>query len=99
MNTTCKERTYIFSDDDYNSGDGMLTSIWGPGMWHYLHTISFNYPNNPTGGIADLSFFKDVVDFGIEFDIAIMHDACYAEVTFDDYIAMGIALTWGESSY
>ena len=48
MNTTCKERNYIFTDDDYNSGDGMLTSVWGPGMWHYLHTMSFNYPVNPT---------------------------------------------------
>ena len=49
-----------------------------------------NYPNNPTGGIADLEFFKDVIDFGIENDIAIMHDACYAEVTFDDYVAPSI---------
>ena len=32
----------------YNSGDGMITSIWGPSMWHYLHTISFNYPVKPT---------------------------------------------------
>ena len=31
-----------------------------------------------------------MVDFGIENDIAIMHDACYAEVTFDDYIAPSI---------
>lgn len=48
MNTTCKERNYIFTDDDYNSGDGMLTTVWGPGMWHYLHTMSFNYPVKPT---------------------------------------------------
>jgi hypothetical protein len=26
----------------------MLTTIWGPGIWHYLHTMSFNYPVNPT---------------------------------------------------
>jgi hypothetical protein len=26
----------------------MLTTVWGPGMWHYLHTMSFNYPVNPT---------------------------------------------------
>ena len=32
----------------YISGDGMLTSVWGPPMWHYIHTMSFNYPNNPT---------------------------------------------------
>ena len=38
----------IFTKDDYNSGDGMLTSVWGPSMWHTLHTISFNYPVNPT---------------------------------------------------
>ena len=38
----------IYTTDDYNSNDGMLTSIWGPGMWHYLHTMSFNYPVNPT---------------------------------------------------
>jgi hypothetical protein len=37
-----------YNRDDYNSGDGMLTSVWGPSFWHYLHTISFNYPVNPT---------------------------------------------------
>ena len=37
-----------YNIDDYNSGDGMLTSVWGPSLWHYLHTISFNYPVNPT---------------------------------------------------
>ena len=70
---------------------------WKPDLNDIPETIAkkskilwINYPNNPTGGIADLSFFKDVVDFGIEFDIAIMHDACYAEVTFDDYIAPSI---------
>ena len=41
-------KKYVFSDSDYNSGDGMMTSVWGPPMWHMLHTISFNYPINPT---------------------------------------------------
>ena len=40
-------KKYIFSDSDYNSGDGMMTSVWGPPLWHSLHTISFNYPINP----------------------------------------------------
>jgi hypothetical protein len=26
----------------------MLTTVWGPSMWHYLHTMSFNYPVEPT---------------------------------------------------
>jgi hypothetical protein len=38
----------VYSKNDYNSNDGMLTTVWGPGMWHYLHTMSFNYPVNPT---------------------------------------------------
>ena len=38
----------IFSSEDYNSDNGMLTSVWGPPMWHALHTISFNYPVNPS---------------------------------------------------
>ena len=39
-------RTY--KRKDYNSNDGMLTSVWGPSAWHYLHSISFNYPVKPT---------------------------------------------------
>lgn len=38
----------IFKQADYSSGDGMLTSVWGPSLWHYLHTMSFNYPVEPT---------------------------------------------------
>ena len=45
---TMKTRPSPYSDADYNSNDGMLTAVWGPGMWHYLHTMSFNYPIRPT---------------------------------------------------
>ena len=38
---------HVYNENDYNSNDGMLTSVWGPGMWHYLHTMSFNYPVYP----------------------------------------------------
>jgi hypothetical protein len=38
----------LFNKDDYNSNDGMLTYVWGPALWHALHTISFNYPVKPT---------------------------------------------------
>ena len=37
-----------FHDNDFKSGDGMMTSVWGPAMWHVMHTISFNYPIEPT---------------------------------------------------
>lgn len=38
----------VYTKDDYNSNDGMMTSIWGASMWHFLHTMSFNYPVNPS---------------------------------------------------
>lgn len=47
-NTHNKTKKKVFTKKDYNSGDGMVTKIWGPPMWHYLHTMSFNYPVNPT---------------------------------------------------
>ena len=49
-----------------------------------------NYPNNPTGSVANLDFFKEAIQFGKENDIAIMNDACYTEVTFDGYEAPSI---------
>ena len=38
----------VFKKKDYYSGDGMLTAVWGPSMWHFLHIMSFNYPVKPT---------------------------------------------------
>jgi len=52
-----KKPRYVFTYTDYNSGDGMLTTVWGPGLWHYLHTMSFNYPSNPTKN--DKKNYKD----------------------------------------
>merc|ERR1712159_433648 len=26
----------------------MLTTVWGPSLWHYLHIMSFNFPSKPT---------------------------------------------------
>ena len=43
-----KTKKRVFKKTDYNAGDGFLTSTWGPPIWHYLHTMSFNYPVNPT---------------------------------------------------
>lgn len=43
-----KKRSRTFKKGDFKSGDGMLTTVWGPSMWHYLHTMSFGYPVKPT---------------------------------------------------
>jgi len=44
-----------------------------------------NYPNNPTGAVADESFFAETVSFAKEFEIIICHDAPYTEVAYDGY--------------
>ena len=38
----------VFKKNDFYSGDGFLTNTWGPPLWHFLHTMSFNYPVKPT---------------------------------------------------
>ena len=47
--------------------------------------IWLNYPNNPTGAIADLGYFEQAVEFAKEYDLAVLHDACYTDVTYDGY--------------
>jgi hypothetical protein len=47
-NTHNKTKKKTFGKNDFSSGDGFMVSIWGPAMWHYLHTMSFNYPVKPT---------------------------------------------------
>lgn len=57
MSKTRKNR--VFSENDYHSGDGLLTKSWGPGQWHFLHAISFNYPVKPTE--SDKKHYRDYV--------------------------------------
>ena len=44
-----------------------------------------NYPNNPTGAVAELDFFNRVVEFARQHDIVVCHDGPYSEVAFDGY--------------
>jgi len=49
----------VFKKGDFYSGDGFLTSVWGPTLWHSLHTMSFNYPVDPTQ--EDKVHYRDFV--------------------------------------
>jgi LL-diaminopimelate aminotransferase len=44
-----------------------------------------NYPNNPTGAVAELDFFQKAANFAKKHNLAICHDAPYTEVAFDGY--------------
>ncbi len=47
--------------------------------------LYLNYPNNPTGAVANKEFFKNVIDFAIKNDIVVVHDAAYGALTYDGY--------------
>ena len=47
--------------------------------------IWVNYPNNPTGAVADIGFYNDLVAFAKKYDIAVCHDAPYSEIAYDGY--------------
>ena len=44
-----------------------------------------NYPNNPTGAVAGLDFFQQVVEFARKNNILVCHDGPYSEVAYDEY--------------
>ena len=54
-----KTKKRVYTKKEYLSGDGMLTTVWGPSVWHFLHTMSFNYPVFPT--IEDKKKYRDFV--------------------------------------
>jgi len=44
-----------------------------------------NYPNNPTGALATLEFFEELVDYCRQYDILLCHDHAYSEMAYDGY--------------
>ena len=47
--------------------------------------IWINYPNNPTGAVADLDSFNRMAEFARQHGLAVCHDGPYSEVAFDGY--------------
>ncbi len=45
--------------------------------------LYINYPNNPTGAVANEEFYKKVIKFARENNIVVVQDAAYAGLTFD----------------
>lgn len=45
--------------------------------------IYLNYPNNPTGATAGLSFFKEVVGLAKKHNLIVAHDNAYSEIYYD----------------
>src|SRR6185437_8190405 len=52
--------------------------------WGRARLIFLNYPNNPTGGTADLPFYEEVVERARRHDVVIAQDAAYNEMYFEE---------------
>ncbi len=49
-----------------------------------------NYPNNPTGAVADKTFLHEAVAFCQQHDLLLCSDAAYVEMGFDGYRAASV---------
>lgn len=72
---TLKEENGFLPDFDNISPDVAKSAKL---MW-------LNYPNNPTGAVADIAFFNKAVAFARKYGLAICHDAPYTEIYYDNY--------------
>ena len=76
-----KDDLNTFIDDIEAS---ILQSVKKPKM------IIINFPSNPTTQIADKDFFEKIIAIGKKYDIWIIHDLAYSDISFDGYKAPSI---------
>jgi LL-diaminopimelate aminotransferase len=47
--------------------------------------IYLNYPNNPTGAVCSLDFYRQAVDFCLKNNLILLSDVAYSEMAYDGY--------------
>jgi len=52
--------------------------------WRRTAILWVNYPNNPTGALAPVSFYERLAELAERFDFAIASDEAYTELWFDE---------------
>ncbi len=57
--------------------------------------LFIGYPNNPTAAVVEDDFFTRVVAFARKYDLAVVHDNAYSELTYDGYVAPSFLATPG----
>lgn len=77
-------RVYYFSLDSRNNFLPDLNHI-PKNIIERAKVLWLNYPNNPTGAVANLEFFDKAVQFAQNNNLCICHDGPYSEVSFDGY--------------
>lgn len=69
-------RMYLKPEDQYLP---RLDNIF-PEVAKKAKILIVNYPNNPTGAVANYDFFKKLVEFGIENEMVIVNDGAYMDI-------------------
>ncbi|MFH1403668.1 MAG: LL-diaminopimelate aminotransferase [Candidatus Altiarchaeota archaeon] len=76
----------LLEEDDYKPDYGRISDS----DLRKARLMFINYPNNPTAATADKEFLRETVDFAMENEIIVCHDAPYSEIAFDGYKAPSI---------
>lgn len=58
--------------------------------WPRPKMLVLNFPANPTTQCVDLDFFSEIIAIAKEYQIWVVHDLAYADITFDGYKAPSI---------
>ncbi len=56
-----------------------------PEILRRARMLWINYPNNPTGAVAERKFYEDTLAFAAQYGILVCSDAAYCDVAFDGY--------------
>lgn len=77
---------------DMPASNGFLVDVDSidPEVAKAAKLLWINYPNNPTGVVADLDYYRRVVEFCDKYDILLASDNPYCDITFDDYVAPSV---------
>jgi len=69
-----------------------------PEILRRARLVWINYPNNPTGAVAEKKFYEATVAFGDRNGILVCSDAAYCDVAFDGYSPASILEVEGAKS-
>ena len=58
-----------------------------PGVLRRSRILIVNYPNNPTGAVAEREYFERAVAFAHQHGLILVSDLAYSQITFDGFVA------------
>lgn len=68
-------------------------------VWKRTKLLLLNYPNNPTGAVADNEFYKTVIQLAEKYQFAVVNDFAYAAFGFSGEKPISLLQTIGAKEY